>query len=92
MIASVVLITACGGVSDYEKRRNETRAMSFLKKFQTATTLYQVEFGRYGDLDELHRDDLIESALYSAWDALENPRPLGRRPHFATMARSAIRG
>ncbi len=77
LLTAVVLFAACGGTSDYERRRNETRALSYLKKFQTAATLYQVEFGRYGTLEELRGDDLIESALYSAWDALENPRPLG---------------
>ncbi len=77
LLLSVTLVAACGGTSDYEKRRNETRSMSYLKKFQTATTIHQVEFGRYGSFEELHDNDGLEDALYRAWDELDDPQPLG---------------
>ncbi len=77
LLLSVTLVAACGGTSDYEKRRNETRSMSYLKKFQTATTIHQVEFGRYGSFEELHGNDGLEDALYRAWDELDDPQPLG---------------
>jgi hypothetical protein len=76
LLLSATLIAACGGTSDYEKRGNETRAMSYLKKFQTAATIYQVEFGHYGSLAELHDNRGLESALYRAWDGLDDPQPL----------------
>ena len=77
LLLSATLGAACGGTSDYEKRRNETRSMSYLKKFQTATTIHQVEFGRYGSFEELHDNDGLEDALYRAWDELDDPQPLG---------------
>lgn len=77
LLLSATLGAACGGSSDYEKRRNETRSMSYLKKFQTATTIHQVEFGRYGSFEELHDNDGLEDALYRAWDELDDPQPLG---------------
>lgn len=77
LLLSASLVVACGGTSDYEKRRNETRAMSYLKKFQTAATVHQVEFGRYGDLDDLYDNGGLEDALFRAWDELDDPQPLG---------------
>lgn len=76
LLLSATLIAACGGNSDYEKRRNETRAMSYLKKFQTAATVYQLEFGHYGTLEDLRDNGGLEDALYRAWDGFDYPQPL----------------
>ena len=71
------LLTACSGVSNYEKRRNETQAMSNLKKFQVAVTLHQVEYGETSSLAELKEKGAIEAPLFEAWDERNTPKPLG---------------
>lgn len=81
---SMILITCAllgyGCFSSYEKSRNETRAMSFLKKYQIANSLYQVEYGSYTSLKQLYEDGssgVIDKHFYQAWDGQKNPQPLG---------------
>ena len=61
------------------KVANETNALSNLKRYQVATSLYQVEEGEYGTMSELYEADqgIIDQALYDAWDGNPDPRPLG---------------
>jgi len=69
----------CGVSSSLEKKRNETRAMSFLKKYQTANSLYQVEYGSYTSLKKLYEDGssgVIDKEFYQAWDGHNSPQPL----------------
>ena len=60
---------------------NETNALSHLKRYQVATSLYQVEEGegKYGTIEELYEagQGIIEQALYDAWDGNPDPKPLG---------------
>ena len=81
---SMILITSAllgyGCSSDYEKRRNETRAMSFLKKYQVANSLYQTEYGSYTSLKKLYEDGssgVINKHFYQAWDGQNNLQSLG---------------
>lgn len=63
------------------KRGRETKAMSLLKKYQTAASILQAETGRYPSLEELYEDGdyigIISDAFYYAWDGLDQPEPLG---------------
>ena len=63
--------------SEAYKRARETKDMSLLKKYQTAASIYQVEMGRYGSLQELYEDrafgGIISEAFYSAWDGNSQP-------------------
>ena len=71
------LLLACGS-SDFERRANETVAMSQLKKFQTANAIYQVEFGHYVSLETLYEDGssgAIDDALFAASDSQPDPQP-----------------
>ncbi len=67
--------------SEEFKRARETKAMSFLKKYQTAASIHQAETGHYPSLSELYEDGgyqgIISSAFYSAWDGHDTPEPLG---------------
>ena len=60
---------------------NETAALSHLKKYQVAASLYQVEEGqgRYGTMSELFEagQGIIDQVMYDAWDGNPDPRPLG---------------
>lgn len=60
---------------------NETNALSHLKKYQVATSLYQVEEGegKYGTMSELYEagQGIIDQVMYDAWDGNPDPRPLG---------------
>ena len=72
------LLLACGS-SDFEKRANETVAMSQLKKFQTANALYHVEFGHYVSLETLYEDGssgAIDDVLFAASDSRPDPQPI----------------
>ena len=59
---------------------NEVNALSNLKRYQVATSLYQVEegAGKYGTMSELYQADqgIIDQALYDAWDGNPDPKPL----------------
>ena len=71
MIFGACALIGFGGSSCLSKKHNETRAMSFLKKYQIATTLYQVEYGRYASLKEVYEDGssgVIDEEFYQAWD------------------------
>ncbi len=61
------------------KVANETYALSNLKRYQVATSLYQVEEGEHGNMSELYEADqgIIDQTLYDAWDGNPDPRPLG---------------
>ena len=67
--------------SEAYKRARETRALSFLKKYQTAATINQMETGQYADLPGLYEDGayqgIISNTFYYAWDGHDQPRPLG---------------
>ena len=60
---------------------NETNALSHLKRYQVATSLYQVEEGegKYGTMSELYEagQGIIDQVMYDAWDGNPDPRPLG---------------
>jgi len=56
IIIGICVLSGCEGSSSYDKKYNETRAMSFLKKYQTANSLYQVEYGSYTSLKMLYED------------------------------------
>ncbi len=60
---------------------NETNALSHLKRYQVATSLYQVEDGegKYGTMSELYEagQGIIDQVMYDAWDGNPDPRPLG---------------
>ncbi len=60
---------------------NETNARSHLKRYQVATSLYQVEDGegKYGTMSELYEagQGIIDQVMYDAWDGNPDPRPLG---------------
>ena len=82
-IASIIVggyaLFGCGGSSNYDKKYNETRAMSFLKKYQTANSLYQVEYGNYASLKMLYEDGssgAIDKDFYQALDSQGNPQSL----------------
>ena len=79
--AFIYLLTLSGcGTSDQERKGNAARALSQLKKFQTATTVYETEYGEYASLELLLDDDasgLIEAGLEAAWDGQSQPTPLG---------------
>ncbi len=68
------------GTKEY-KQAHETSAMSYLKRYQTATSLNQVEYGRYSNLPDLYEEGgyrgLIDEAFYEAWDGHDDPQPLG---------------
>jgi len=79
MIFGAYVLFGSGCSSELNKQRNETRAMSFLKKYQTAASLYQVEYGRYASLKELYEDGssgVIDKDFYQAWDGHNSPQPL----------------
>ena len=79
MIIWSCTLFGCGGSSSYDKKYNETRAMSFLKKFQTANSLYQVEYGSYASLKVLYEDGssgAIDKEFYQALDGQGNPQSL----------------
>jgi hypothetical protein len=88
-MAFLLLILACSLMGCYEifedsaefKRGRETKAMSLLKKYQTAASILQAETGRYPSLEELYEDGdyigIISDAFYNAWDGLDKPEPLG---------------
>ncbi len=63
------------------KRARETKALSLLKKYQTAATFHQMEAGLYGSLPGLYEDGayqgIISEAFYNAWDGHDQSRPLG---------------
>lgn len=80
LIFGVCALFGFAGSSCTSKKHNETVAMSFLKKYQTAATLYQVEYGRYGSLKEVYEDGssgVINNDFYQAWDGHNNPQALG---------------
>ena len=84
MTALTIFVTCAlfgfGGSSCLSKKPNETRAMSFLKKYQIAASLYQVEYGRYASLKEVYEDGssgVIDKEFYQAWDGQKNLQPLG---------------
>lgn len=62
------------------KRTRETKALRFLKKYQTAASIQKSEIGRYGSLSELYEDGayqgLISKAFYQAWDGHDSPQSL----------------
>jgi len=79
IIIGICVLSGCGGSSSYDKKYNETRAMSFLKKYQTANSLYQVEYGSYTSLKMLYEDGssgVIDKAFYQALDDQNSPQPL----------------
>jgi hypothetical protein len=88
-LALFLLILVCSLIGCYEifedsaefKRGRETKAMSLLKKYQTAASILQAETGRYPSLEELYEDGdymgAISDAFYNAWDGLDKPEPLG---------------
>jgi len=79
VIIGICAFSGCGGSSSYDKKYNETRAMSFLKKYQTANSLYQVEYGSYASLKELYEvgsSGAIDEAFYQALDDHNNSQPL----------------
>lgn len=57
-----------------------TQAMSYLKKYQVAANVSQVETGRYGLLQNIYENGdpsgLISDELYQAWDGHVSPQPL----------------
>ncbi len=79
MIFMTCALVGFGGSACLNKKHNETRAMSFLKKYQTAASLYQVEYGRYASLKEVYEDGssgVIDKDFYQAWDGHNSPQPL----------------
>ncbi len=79
MIFGACVLFGSGCSSELNKQRNETRAMSFLKKYQIAASLYQVEYGRYASLKEVYEDGssgVIDKEFYQAWDGHNSPQPL----------------
>ena len=79
IIIGICALFGCGGFSSYDKKYNETRAMSFIKKYQTANSLYQVEYGSYASLKVLYEDGssgAIDKAFYQALEDQNSPQPL----------------
>ena len=70
----------CGcGTSELERKTNASHALSQLKKFQTATTVYETEHGQYASLETLLEEDpsgLIDAEFGAAWEARSQPTPL----------------
>ena len=77
-VICVIVLAGCGP-SDYERKGNATHALSQLKKFQTATTAYETEYGGFASFELLLQEDtsgLIDAKFATAWDGEPQPMPL----------------
>ena len=73
-----IALWGCGS-SEHERQGNAASALSELKRFQTATLVYETHYGGYGTLPQLLENDpsgLIGIALGEAWDGQPDPKAL----------------
>ena len=73
VVLTAAFLWGCGA-ADYDKRRNESHAMSYVKKFQTAVTLHHVEYGSHTNMAALFETGEIEAPVYEAWDQHDAPK------------------
>ncbi len=81
IIASLSLL-GCGRVElirEAGKQARETKAMSLLKQYQVAQTIYRIEGldpeQKYAHLAELFGERLVDEQIFRAWDGQSDPEP-----------------